>query len=99
MNRNRIIVTRESGEVAYEATVRLVHPASKATHFDPAEPAEYEVDEVWRTVGDGPEVKLRPEFIPDDVTDEILLLASNPHYWGPIDDREYDEDRWKEEHP
>lgn len=90
MSRDRITVTREGGEVVFEATVHLVHPGSKATRLDPPESAEYEIDECWRTVGDGPEVKLRPDNLPDDVYDEILTCADEGP--GPVDDREHDDD-------
>jgi hypothetical protein len=73
--RDLIVVTRDDHETVYEATVRMVYPASRATHWHPPEAAEYEIDEVWRTVGDGPAIKLRPDNLPDDVYDQIITIA------------------------
>jgi hypothetical protein len=85
---DRITVVREGGEVAFEATVRW-----------PSADEAPEIDECWRVSPDGYTVKLRPENLPDDVADEILLIAQEPdgREPEPEDDREYDEDRWKEE--
>lgn len=83
---SRITVIREGGEVAFEATVRW-----------PSNDEAPEIDEAWRISPDGFAVKLRPENLPDDVYDEIVLLAQDPNrYEAEPEAPEYDEDRLKE---
>jgi hypothetical protein len=66
-------VSVDRGETTYEATIRWSGSYAKATRLDPEEFPEPAIDEAWR---DG--VKLRPDFLPDDVTEEILDRATDP---------------------
>ena len=82
----RITVIREGGEIAYEATVRQPNPEEAP-----------EVDECWRISADGFSVKLRPANLPDDVYDEIVLLAQDPNRAEAEPEApEHDEDRLRE---
>lgn len=87
----RYTAVRDDGETTFEATIRWHGHYHRATHLDPAEYPEPEIDEAWRVSGDGHRVKLRPENLPEDVTEEILRDAVNGY--GRNDEPEPPEDR------
>lgn len=100
LSKPHVTVNREGGEVVYEATIRWDGHYHAATHLDPPDYPEPVVDECWRTVGDGDPVKLHPSNLPDDVYDEIILLAENGAADEGPDDSEPDDDaleraRWE----